>query len=243
LQLKYSYWYFQSVITPEICQKIIDAGNAKIVEAKKNNVPVDGYTFGENSKLDMPNAMPKGEKTTQEIKQKDASEVYVRDSEVAWFTDPWLYDLIHPYIHDANRLAGWKWNWDYSEPFQFTKYNEGGFYGWHKDGGGCHNTAFKRFIPGISKEPMRSNDRMPDGYTNNAKTVGKIRKLSMTLSLNPATEYEGGDLKFDFGPHNGEQFHTCSEIHPQGSIIVFPSFVDHCVTPVTKVLLKFVARL
>ena len=44
-----------------------------------------------------------------------------------------------------------------------------------------------------------------------------------------------GNLKFDFGPHaSGQRFHECVEIRPQGSIIVFPSYVYHQVTPVTS---------
>ncbi len=65
--------------------------------------------------------------------------------------------------------------------------------------------------------------------------VGKIRKLSVTINLNQPGEYEGGNLKFDFGPHSqGKRFHEVTEIRPQGSIIVFPSWTYHQVTPVTK---------
>ena len=39
---------------------------------------------------------------------------------------------------------------------------------------------------------------------------------------------------FDFGKHGENEFYECKEIRPQGSIVVFPSFVYHCVTPVTK---------
>ena len=64
--------------------------------------------------------------------------------------------------------------------------------------------------------------------------IGKVRKLSMTLNLNTPGEYEGGNLKFDFGPHNNvkNQFHECVEIRPRGSVIVFPSYVYHQVKPV-----------
>lgn len=188
--------------------------------------------MGFNEKTYNMDAAPQGDKTVQQLKEEGIDKSYVRDSEVAWLTESWLYDLIHPFIHQANELAGWNWQWDWSEPFQFTKYHPGGFYSWHKDGGGCYNTRYKRYIHGITDVPLGPNNMIPDGYTINERTVGKIRKISMTLSLNPSTEYSGGDLKFDFGPHNSEQFHTCTEIHPQGSIIVFPSFVDHCVTPV-----------
>jgi PKHD-type hydroxylase len=64
--------------------------------------------------------------------------------------------------------------------------------------------------------------------------VGKIRKISLTINLNTPGEYDGGDLKFDFGEHADERFYTCEEIRPQGSVIVFPSFMPHCVTPVTR---------
>ena len=56
----------------------------------------------------------------------------------------------------------------------------------------------------------------------------------MTVNLTDSKDYEGGDLKFDFGPHSKNQYHTCEEIRPKGSIIVFPSYVYHQVTPVTK---------
>ena len=40
---------------------------------------------------------------------------------------------------------------------------------------------------------------------------------------------------FDYGHHTDEdRFYECKEIRPQGSMIVFPSYTYHCVTPVTK---------
>ena len=60
-------------------------------------------------------------------------------------------------------------------------------------------------------------------------------KLSVTINLSGDENYEGGNLKFDFGPNTqGERFIECTEIRPKGSIIVFPSFTYHQVTPVTK---------
>ena len=65
--------------------------------------------------------------------------------------------------------------------------------------------------------------------------IGKVRKISMTLNLNEPGQYEGGNLLFDFGHHQeGEQYYECKEMRPQGSIIIFPSFLPHCVTPLTK---------
>ena len=49
------------------------------------------------------------------------------------------------------------------------------------------------------------------------------------------TEYEGGNLEFDFGTLSGkDRIKICEEIKPKGSIIVFPSFLPHRVSPITK---------
>ena len=139
-----------------------------------------------------------------------------RNSDVVWLNDPWIYKELHPYINGANKMAGWNFQWDMSEEMQFTKYKLNQYYDWHSD----------------------SWDK-PYDRPNNLEH-GKIRKLSMTCQLTDGSEYEGGELEFDFRnyePHmRDEEKHKiqCKEILPQGSIIVFPSFVWHRVKPVTK---------
>ena len=60
---------------------------------------------------------------------------------------------------------------------------------------------------------------------------GKIRKLSVTVSLNDPSEYDGGNLEFDFRNqidwerNRKAKIKECVEIRPRGSIIVFPCFV------------------
>ena len=235
MQLKHSYYWFDSIISPEICQKIINLGLSKIDNLKKEGKSALGLTAGNNQKGAKPNALPLGEKTFQGIKKEGISdtEVYVRDSEIAWLTDQWLYDLIIPIVQEANIKAGWNFQFDFSESFQFTIYHPGGFYGWHADGNSDHLGKYKRYIPGVS--PTTPDGKMLKGYTDNPNMVNKVRKISMTINLNAPGEYDGGNLKFDFGPHaSGKRFHECEEIRPQGSIILFPSFVYHQVTPVTR---------
>lgn len=243
MQVKNSYYYFKEAISPENCQKIIDMGEKQIQEIKKSGGSTEATTFGDNHKQAFEKegreAIPQKDETVEDVKKRigDKENIeqtrYIRDSEVAWFNDEWLYNLIHPFIHQANKDAGWKYNWDFSESFQFTKYNPGGFYGWHADGNSCHFGKYKRYIPGVS--PTNPDGSMPKGYTDNPNMVGKIRKLSITINLNKPGEYDGGNLKFDFGPHaGGKRFHEATEIRPQGSLIVFPSYVYHQVTPVTK---------
>jgi PKHD-type hydroxylase len=225
MDLKNSYYYFKSALTPEQCNRIIDTGNYYIEEYKKNNIPIEAVTRGNRERGSKPNAKPINDKTISEVKDDD---VYIRDSKCAFLDEKWIYDLIHPYIHKANKESGWNFDWNYSEAAQFTIYEPNGFYGWHSDSGSDWHSVYKKRIAGLTPEEDKR-------YVDNHNFVGKIRKLSVTINLNTPGDYEGGNLKFDFGPHTeGERYHECTQIRPQGSIIVFPSFVTHQVTPVTK---------
>lgn len=57
--------------------------------------------------------------------------------------------------------------------------------------------------------------------------VGTQRKLSCVILLNDPKDFEGGKLEFEGFPNE-------EVLTEQGSIIVFPSFIKHRVTPVTK---------
>jgi len=243
MQIQNTYFWFKEALTPEQCQKIIDLGVSEIDRIKKAGGSTEAETYGDNHKQAFEKTgkevIPQQDKTIEELKKqvgqnKDIEqERYVRDSEVAWFNNQWLYDLIHPFLYQANNEAGWKYEWDFSESFQFTKYNKGGFYGWHADGTSCNFGKYKRHIPGVS--PTTPDGGPIKGYTTNHNMIGKVRKLSITINLNKPDEYDGGNLKFDFGPHaGGKRFHECIEIRPQGSIIFFPSFTYHQVTPITR---------
>jgi len=240
--LKNSYFFFQNALTPEMCQKIIDLGENIINETKQKGGETNATTMGYNHKqgdIDE-NSKPMADVTYEELRDEKGiatndiqKGTFIRDSEIAWMNPQWLYDLVWPFLHKANKSSGWHYEFDSAESFQFTKYGLNQFYGWHADGNSDHEGKYKRFIPGVHKKDEKG--RLPTGYSENPNFVGKVRKLSMTINLNKPGEYEGGNLKFDFGPHaSGKRFHECTEIRPQGSIIIFPSFVYHQVTPVTK---------
>lgn len=236
MNLKYPYYYFISAISKDNCSKIIDAGLKKINEYQLKGIDTSAVTFGNNQKQKNNNKLPQKEKSILQLKQEgiNKEDVYVRDSEVSWLSDMWLYDLIVPFIQKANFNAGWNFEIDRFEPLQFTIYHPGGFYSWHKDGGSDHNAIYKRYISGVT-ENNNNNHKLPEGYVKDDKMIGKVRKISMTLNLNEPGQYEGGNLLFDFGHHQeGEQYYECKEMRPQGSIIIFPSFLPHCVTPLTK---------
>lgn len=60
-------------------------------------------------------------------------------------------------------------------------------------------------------------------------TVDSQRKLSFTLQLTDPSEYDGGDLLF----HDIANEPIVAEKH-RGAISIFPSFIRHEVTPVTR---------
>jgi len=188
------YWYFTSAVPPKICDDIIKYGLSKSEQMARTG----GY---ENKKL--------SKDEIKNIKRK-------RNSDLVWLEEPWIYKELQPYIHIANKKAGWNFEWDLSESCQFTKYKLNQYYDWHSD-----SWDKPYHIPGTLKH-------------------GKIRKLSMTCQLTDGSEYEGGELEFDFrnyDPHMREEsqhLKQAKEILPKGSIIVFPSFVWHRVKPVTK---------
>ena len=185
------YWYFQSAIPIRICDEIVRYG-----QQLQDEMAVTGG-FGEQ-KLN--------EKQIKDLKTK-------RDSNIVWMNDRWIYKEIQPYVHTANKNAGWNFQWDFSESCQFTKYKEGQYYDWHCD---SWDKAYNQ---------------------PNTPSHGKVRKLSVTVTLSDPKDYTGGELEFDFrnlDPDKPRKPVKCEEILPKGSLVVFPSHVWHRVCPVKK---------
>ena len=136
-----------------------------------------------------------------------------RNCRVAFLEDKWIYDIINPFIHTANKEAGWNFQWDWNECSQFTIYEKGHYYGWHTDQG-------------------------PDALKHKNKNInGKTRKLSLTLQLTDKTKYEGGDFQFKWIQDDKKgvlNIITVNDAKDIGTIIIFPSFIHHQVLPITK---------
>jgi PKHD-type hydroxylase len=196
MNLNNYYYCFQNVLGEKFCDDLIKYGVSKQEEL--------ALTGGQSEKV------RKGGKLSDEditdLKKK-------RDSNVVWLSETWIYKEIQPYINEANKSAGWNFDWNFSEPCQFTKYKLNQFYDWHCDSW---------------EKPYN----MPD----NLDKHGKIRKLSVTCSLSHPEDYEGGELEFDFRNMDPDKqsIRQCNEIKSRGSIVVFPSHVWHRVKPVTK---------
>ena len=153
----------------------------------------------------------------------------IRSSSIVWITQEMLPASIENKIHNAmnKALKDAKWNFDisYRQAYQYTIYNapettkkrKGDFYTWHTDAGA---------------------DPYPDGT---------IRKISCSVQLSDPDDYEGGHFQwiesakvFDRIKKRSGDIRLDELIHTApmsgrelGSLIVFPSWLHHQVTPVT----------
>lgn len=136
-----------------------------------------------------------------------------RTSDIFFTSEQFIYNYINPFVDAANKNAGWNFDFDWGEAAQFTEYRKGGYYHWHQD---SFNRPWNR-------------PELPNIH-------GKIRKLSVTVTLSDPNEYEGGDLEFSVPvPMSGKtEFRKEEKFRTKGTVIVFPSFIWHRVTKVTK---------
>ncbi len=140
----------------------------------------------------------------------ERSDATIRSTELTFFPQKpeygWLYDYILQFINAANSKY---WNFKLSavEPVQYGVYNTSQYYHWHVD---QHSTPYKE---GANK--------------------GLTRKLSFTMQLTDENDYEGGDFELK-DPGEENKVVMIDGIRARGSVIIFPSFILHRVTPVTR---------
>jgi PKHD-type hydroxylase len=133
----------------------------------------------------------------------------IRDTDRQWALKGDLVEcILTRFIMQANQEA--LWNFDITEPelVQIGRYKENQFYRQHID---C-------YVKGV--------DIIGTG-NGSAVIVPMLsqRKISASLLLSDESEYEGGDLVI---------LDETVKTKKQGTIIVFPSFMAHQVTPVTS---------
>ena len=89
-----------------------------------------------------------------------------------------------------------------------------------------------------TEEPAPVNDKfdVPTfGWVADKAWWGKVRKLSMTINLSQPDEYEGGNLEIKYNTKEGTQeTKVIEEGRKQGTMILFPSFLPHRVSPVKR---------
>ena len=150
----------------------------------------------------------KVETATISDKGKDNQITDVRRSKIHWMDNPEfervlvpIYEELATKVREINDVY-WRYAINGWEAFQYTEYDESykGHYDWHSDIG--PKCVFE----------------------------DQTRKISFSLGLNDADEYEGGELELKLGSYDRENVYKLSK----GEVLVFPSHILHKVTPVTK---------
>ncbi len=198
-------WYvFDGAIDKKTCDRIIKGDD---IERSTDFSEQEGrWSIATIDK----NKHPYSEETTKKGRKGDLDDPSYRKSDVYWTHEQWLYDLIWPYMLQANKLSGWNLDIIAAEDMQITRYKKGGFYDFHRDGISDNLSTFD--------------------WPNNPLMHGNVRKLSMTLVLND--DFEGGALEFAT-IFEGECLITPIKAKA-GDMIFFPSGLEHRVAPVTK---------
>ncbi len=216
------------MFTIEQCESIIEKGKGLLAETANTNA----VTFG-------------GEQTQ------------VRDSQVVFFDDDEIYKTTWEHVQRVNWDNNWNVDVDHTEMLQFTQYdasprdenNKGQFYDWHQD----HSAQSRKYALFNSDNPdhwrfgvvrdengaviMHDTENLPrlnPGYTHNSKFDGKIRKLSISICLADQKNFRGGEFWIDGGLGEQMKIDKHSVVLTQGSAIIFPSYLWHCVKPVTR---------
>lgn len=114
--LKDYFWYFSKALSPQVCDEI----KKFALNKKKKELALTGGFKLKNNK--------KNKKDIENMKK-------VRNSNVVWLNEKWLYNLLTPYVESANTNAGWNFQFEKSENIQFTIYNKNQYYDWHTDAG------------------------------------------------------------------------------------------------------------
>lgn len=114
--LKDYFWYFSKALSPQVCDEI----KKFALNKKKKELALTGGFKLKNNK--------KNKKDIENMKK-------IRNSNVVWLNEKWLYNLLTPYVESANTNAGWNFQFEKSENIQFTIYNKNQYYDWHTDAG------------------------------------------------------------------------------------------------------------
>lgn len=191
--IKDKFYFFENGLSHKFCDNVVKHG----LSTKFKQAVIGGKSLKQTSK-----------------KELNFLKENIRNSDINWQNELWIYREIKPFIEYANQKAGWNFQHDWIESLQFTKYEKGQYYNIHAD---------------TFSEPFK--DKRPN-------FKGKIRKLSITCQLTDPNDYEGGELVFVIPQIIDNKIKlqeiTCKQFLPKGTVIVFPSFVWHKINPVKK---------
>lgn len=147
----------------------------------------------------------------------------VRNAKNTWIPDEhWSTGFVWHYVCKANRE-----NFLYDieniqgSTMQYTVYGEGQFYNWHQDLG-ISGFYKPNVLPGQCQPMENAQDFI-------SRETERIRKLSFSLQLSDADEYEGG--QFQLLDEAGKIYTAPKK---KGTLIIFDARASHRVRKITK---------
>ena len=150
-----------------------------------------------------------GIQTLEQGKTWGQDQQQMRKSKICWMNNFHLGQILYSQLQEVNKNLQWNFQTSVIECIQFTSYGKYDFYDWHRD-----NDLDKPYEEGYLK--------------------GLVRKISFSILLNNSSEYEGGEFQFELGnPNDTNRIKTMDDIQ-MGSALIFPSYINHRVQPVTK---------
>lgn len=152
--------------------------------------------------------------TAEDGKLRASDEAELRRTRVAWIREDWVYDLVEPFVYKANDSAGWNFDVERMQSLQFGSYPVGGHYGWHFD---------------MTGRTYSEKDNVAPVFH------GLLRKVSFSVQLCDPATFDGGHLEIEWGlPNAKNRVESPDPARTRGTLVVFPSFLPHRVTPVTR---------
>ena len=157
----------------------------------------------------------------------------VRNSHIRWIDynekSAWLYKHLSELIQTANNEM---WNFDISyidDSIQYTEYHDNGGPPASRSKSGSTNVCRGR---GPQRKPKKIRWHKHDWHLDVGMYPVNHRKISVTIQLSDPDDYEGGDFEV--------MTSSIPDIAPRkkGCAILFPSYLLHRVTPVTKGIRK-----
>ena len=83
---QYCYWYFKRALSEKFCDDVVALAKKQkeklAITGKYENVGSDDLTDPQKTDLKK-----------------------LRDSNICWLSEPWIYRFVHHYIHEANKNA------------------------------------------------------------------------------------------------------------------------------------------
>ena len=181
MRLEHKYWIQRGFLDSDMCDAIVAQGNKEIQKRLDKGEDVTGLT--------------------QAGKTLD-----IRNNQIAWLDEPYLYKLFSDLVTDVNRRAGWNWSWTHMQPPQFSRYLKKHKFEWHGDGASCSLGAYT-----------------PETQPNQPYIWGKVRKITVAILLND--DFKGGEFQTRDWTNTSQEITTINL--NKGDALVFPGFMQH----------------